>query len=105
MHHDKRAHILFPEFMGYLAEQEKTDPVEWLHTKTGKWLSANNGLCKILWLCLNVTEIRDKLTCPEQREFIKFGSMDSFIINKLTGNQCISSLKAHEFGFVNLRLE
>jgi len=31
--------------------------------------------------------------------------MDAFIINKLTGSQLISSVKAHELGIVNLSLE
>jgi glycerol kinase len=66
-------------------KQSNVDPKDVLRSKTGLPVASYFAATKVRWLIDNIPKLQLDLNSPEEREHVRFGTMDTFILYMLTG--------------------
>ena len=66
-------------------EQSNVEPQDVLRSKTGLPIASYFAATKVRWLIDNIVELQNDLNSPEEREHVRFGTMDTWILYMLTG--------------------
>lgn len=66
-------------------KQSDVDPQDVLRAKTGLPVASYFAATKVRWLIDNIPELQRDLISTEEREHVRFGTMDTWIVYMLTG--------------------
>lgn len=66
-------------------KQSDVDPQDVLRAKTGLPVASYFAATKVRWLIDNIPELQRDLNSTEEREHVRFGTMDTWIVYMLTG--------------------
>mmetsp|Transcript_14963 Transcript_14963/g.23161 ORF Transcript_14963/g.23161 Transcript_14963/m.23161 type:complete len:603 (-) Transcript_14963:111-1919(-) len=66
-------------------KQSDVDPQDVLRSKTGLPVASYFAATKVRWLIDNIPELQRDLNSAEEREHVRFGTMDTWILYMLTG--------------------
>lgn len=66
-------------------KQANIKPQDVLRSKTGLPVASYFAATKVRWLIDNIPELQRDLNSPEEREHVRFGTMDTWILYMLTG--------------------
>ncbi|KAL7446642.1 hypothetical protein ACHAXM_011664 [Skeletonema potamos] len=66
-------------------EQSNVDPKDVLRSKTGLPIASYFAATKVRWLIDNIPKLQRDLNSPEERQHVRFGTMDTWILYMLTG--------------------
>jgi len=57
---DNRAKDIHDEFMAFIFDKTQINGEKYIHNKTGKWVTCQNAISKIIWLIVYNSDIRKK---------------------------------------------
>ncbi|KAL7500777.1 hypothetical protein ACHAWT_009730 [Skeletonema menzelii] len=66
-------------------KQPNINPQDVLRSKTGLPVASYFAATKLRWLIDNIPELQRDLNSPEERDHVRFGTMDTWILYMLTG--------------------
>eukprot|EP00975_Prorocentrum_lima_P057375 12034538-Prorocentrum_lima.AAC.1 len=66
-------------------KQSDVAPQDVLRSKTGLPIASYFAATKVRWLIDNIPELQRDLNSPDEREHVRFGTMDTWILYMLTG--------------------
>jgi len=80
---------------------------EWYREKTGMDITHEHSIGKYLYTIKNNNKLLEDLTSddPDDRNSIKFGTIESYIMTKLTGEANHSKTTAYFTGMLNKSLD